>query len=143
MWYVLVVGIVLVIFGLLLLFKPKWLGAFLEVFNKGYMFGDMLVNQFRLLFGLILLFLSAWMVRHVFLFPEMGVVFYPACLFFAFFGMIMIFFPTFMSQISAFLNRVIFHTDSLVLKAHRAFGLLFILIGLYLIYASCLFMCLI
>lgn len=132
MTYMLISGLVALIFGLLLLLSPKFLEAVGEALNVTVMNIDSFLRQNRTTVGLLFLAAAAWVLYVALNYPgiyQLHLVWILALVF----GVLYIFYPQWLEDVSHFFNVKVFPTDKYVMDYGKMVGLLTLVAGAFIL----------
>ena len=135
MVYLLISGIVALLFGLMLLFTPNFLGGVGDVCNRVIMYLDEKLQPFKLWLGLLLVAVGAWLLYVVAKYPELGYLnsVWIVCMFF---GLLFLFLPHWLTWLSSVSNKVVFSTDDVVIGSRKIIGIVIIIVSIYILYGA-------
>jgi hypothetical protein len=135
MAYLMVSGTVSLLFGLIFLFTPAFLGSFGQVFNRVVLFLDERLEPMKKGIGLLLVVVGAWLLYVVTRYPELGYLtwIWLICLSF---GFLSLFFPHWLAWLSNLFNRVVFSTDEVVMGSRKIIGIILLIFAVYIFYAA-------
>jgi hypothetical protein len=131
--YLIVAGIVALFFGISLLLSPSLLGGLGAVCNRAILFLDEKLEPVKKWVGVLLLAVGAWLLYVVITYPELG---YLTALWLVcfIFGLLFLFFSSWLSWLSNVSNRVIFSTDDVVMGSRKIVGIVLLIVGIYIFY---------
>lgn len=132
MIYLMVLGVLAVIFGAFLLMCPECVRNICRFFDEVIMYLDNIASPSRYFIGLLMLALGGWLAYLGFSYPEWWVV-HPIWVILAIFGLLYLFFPRGLKLLSDFFNATVIQTDEVVLNQRRSIGIFFIVAGIYII----------
>ena len=135
MEYLIASGSIALVFGLLLLFAPVFLGSFGALCNRVLMYLDEKLEPIKVWIGLFLLIVGGWVLYISANYPELGylVAVWMICFIF---GLLFLFFSNWLSWLSTISNRVIFTTDEVVMGARKLVGIVLLIISIYIFYMA-------
>jgi len=130
------VGLISLLFGILFLMSPETLGRWSEVGNRTVMVLDEKISPVRNWVGAALLIAGAFMVWAAF--PHSVELWYLHIIgvIALFFGLMFLTYPHGLKNLSRFFDTVLLSTDELILGVRKTLGILLIIAGAYIIYAS-------
>ncbi|MBI5078864.1 hypothetical protein HZB08_02460 [Candidatus Saganbacteria bacterium] len=137
MGYLLGGGIVSLFFGLLLLVAPGLLGALGSTCNVVVLTLDGWLNRSKVWIGVLLLITGAWMLTVAIQYPGEWYI-TAAWIVAVAFGLLFLFFPGWLSWLSKVSNAFLFSADEMVSGARRTFGIVLIIVSVYIFYAALL-----
>lgn len=135
MSYLILIGIVAILFGLLLLLSPENLKGLSSACDKVILKIDDIVLQSRTPMGIALLiagFLILWLVWPYLSLWGLNIVVLLALIF----CLLLIFFPKALEYLRRWSDRSAFSVDNFVLAARKTVGTLLIIAGIFIIYAA-------
>ncbi|MFC1568457.1 hypothetical protein ACFL37_02020 [Candidatus Margulisiibacteriota bacterium] len=133
MTYLLVSGIVSLLFGALFLLSPALLGSLGQALNRVIMFLDQKLESLKLWIGLLLLAVGAWLLYVVANYAELAYL-TPVWIVCLAFGLLFLFFPQWLAWLSNVSNRVVFSTDDVVMGSRKIFGIILLIFSIYIFY---------
>ena len=135
MAWLITIGIFSLIFGMILLFPAgaiRMLDAFL---NKPLVYLDNKLRSFSILSGTALVIIGGWIIwvaasyRELWPLNIIGVIL-------VFFGLLYLFLPGWLDQISTVMNKTLLSPDEMVISIRRSLGIIFIIIAIYIFYSA-------
>ncbi|KPJ69879.1 hypothetical protein AMJ44_02120 [candidate division WOR-1 bacterium DG_54_3] len=133
MEYLIAAGTISLLFGLLLLFAPIFLGNLGAICNRVLIYLDEKLEPVKVWIGITLIIVGGWLLYVSANYPE--VYYLPTFWIICFvFGLLFLFFPHWLSWLSNISNRVIFSTDEVVMGARKLVGIVLLIIGIYIFY---------
>lgn len=132
MIYLMVLGVLAVIFGAFLLMCPECVRSVCKFFDEIIMYLDNITSPSRYFIGILMLALGGWLAYLGFMYPEWWIV-HPIWVILAIFGLLYLFFPRGLKLLSDFFNATVIQTDEVVLNQRRSIGIFFIVAGIYII----------
>ncbi len=135
MGYLVAIGIIVLVFGLSLLFTPTALGKIGEMCNRIVLYLDEKLQPVKVWIGLILIAVAAWLLYVVAKYPELSYL-NAVWIISLFFGLLFVFLPNWLAALSNVSNRIIFSTDEVVMGSRKIFGILLLIISIYILYAA-------
>lgn len=135
MGYLIAAGIVVLLFGLSLIFTSDFLKKLVDTTNKVIVYLDEKLQPVKLWVGLLLVVIAAWLLYVVANYPDLGYLtsVWVICLFF---GLLFLFLPNWLSTLSNVSNKIIFSTDDVVLGSRKIIGIVLLIISIYIFYAA-------
>jgi hypothetical protein len=131
----LVAGIVVLVFGGLLLLMGGFCKHPCEACDRVIFVLDEILSPFRVPVGVVLLAIGGWMFYLVMQYPA-NYLLHPVWVIMLVFGLLFAFLPHWLTRISAVMNRTVFHTDMFVLRFCKIIGITLLLAAVYIIYIS-------
>lgn len=135
MMFLLISGVVALVFGLCLLFSPAFLGGIGAVFNRVVFFLDKKLAVMKKWIGLGLLVIGAWVLYVAVNYPE-AVSLTPIWIMCLAFGLLFLFFANWLTWLSNLSNQMVLSTDEVVMGARKVIGIILIIFSIYIFYAS-------
>jgi uncharacterized membrane protein HdeD (DUF308 family) len=129
-------GLVSLLFGVLFLMSPETLGRWSEVGNRTVMVLDEKLSSIRNWVGAALLIAGAFMVWAAFPYSVELWYLHVIGVIALFFGLLFIAFPHGLKNLSRIFDTVLLSTDELILGVRKTLGILLLIAGAYIIYAS-------
>ena len=135
MAWLITIGIFSLIFGMILLFPAgaiRMLDAFL---NKPLVYLDNKLRSFSILSGTALVIIGGWIIwvaasyRELWPLNIIGVIL-------VFFGLLYLFLPGWLDQISVVMNKTLLSPDEIVISIRRSLGIIFIIVAIYIFYSA-------
>jgi len=129
-------GLVSLLFGVLFLMSPEILGRWNEISNRTVMVLDEKISPIRTWVGAILLIAGAFIIWAAF--PHSAELWYLHVIgaIVLFFGLLFIAFPHGLNNLSRVFDTVLLSTDEVILGVRKTLGILLLIAGAYIIYAS-------
>ncbi len=128
-------GIVSLAFGVVLLSSRRVLLSLVTVLNKSLEFVDGKIKPFRIVLGIILVVIGGWVILVAFGYPGLWYL-HPIGALILFFGLLYLFLPDWLEVSSKLSDRILLSTDEIIVGARKTFGILFIIIALYILYSA-------
>ena len=134
MEFLIVAGIIALLFGILAVFSREILQKMGAVLNKPVVVVDEKLKAVRIPLGIALVLLGGWIISVAFSYPELwylhliGIVV-------LFFGLLYLFVPQWLDVISRFLNQSMLSTDEIIIGTRKTIGVLLILAAIYIFYS--------
>jgi hypothetical protein len=135
MGWLITAGTVSVFMGLLLLFPVEVLRRFWGYLNSPIAYIDSALEGMRVPVGVTLLIVGGWIVSVALNYPILwylhllgGII--------VIFGVFYLFIPRWMERFSSLADQLLFSTDELVLGTRKSFGIILIVVGIYIYYAA-------
>ena len=132
MTYMMISGLVALLFGLLLLVSPKFLETIGEALNVTVVNVDSFLRQSRMTVGILFLVAAAWVLYVVLNYPgiyQLHLIWILALVF----GLLYMFYPKWLEEVSRFFNVKVFPTDKYVMDYGKMVGLLTLLAGAFIL----------
>ena len=136
MVFLLVVGLVDLVFGCILLFAPAPFKGFCSFCDKVFLDIDKKLEPFKFWVGLSEIALAAWLFFITCRFPRARAMLFPFWVIFLFFGVLYVFLPHWMVRISKAAHRKVMDVDEFVIGARRISGFIFIAVSIYILYLA-------
>ena len=136
MGYLLASGILALIFGLLMLAAPVFLGKLGELSNKTILVLNGQLMRYKLWIGLFLLVLGGWMLYVATNYPDPYI--NAAWIITVAFGLLFLFFPKWLDWLSKVSNTFLLSTDELVMGTRRVIAVVLLVVSFYIFYATLL-----
>jgi len=135
MGYLIAAGIVVLLFGLSLIFTSDFLKKLVDTTNKVIVYLDEKLQPVKLWVGLLLVVIAAWLLYVVANYPDLSYLtsVWVICLFF---GLLFLFLPNWLSTLSNVSNKIIFSTDDVVMGSRKIIGIVLLIISIYIFYAA-------
>jgi hypothetical protein len=132
--YLIVSGLVSLLFGFIFLFTPAFLGGFGQILNRVVLFLDERLEPAKKWLGLLLLAAGAWLLYVVANYPELSYLtsVWIICLAF---GLLFLFFSHWLTWLSNISNRVVFSTDEVIMGSRKILGIILLIVSIYIFYA--------
>jgi len=129
-------GLVSLLFGVLFLMAPETLGRWNEVGNRTIMVLDEKLSPLRTWVGAVLLIAGGFIIWAAF--PYSTELWYLHIIgaIVLFFGLLFIAFPHGLKNLSRIFDTVLLSTDEMILGVRKTLGILLLIAGAYIIYAS-------
>jgi len=135
MGYLITIGVIVLVFGLSLLFTPNALGKIGEISNRIILYLDEKLQPAKLWIGLVLIAVAAWLLYVVAKYPELNYL-NAVWIISLFFGLLFVFLPNWLAALSNVSNRIVFSTDEVVMGSRKIFGIILLIISIYIFYAA-------
>lgn len=136
MAYLIAVGIIELMVGIVLLVAPEPFRGFCRFFDRVLWDIDKKVEPNQFWVGISELVLAAWLFYLNILFPEMAPILHPFWIIFLFFGVLYVFLPHRMAWLSKAARRKILPVDEYVMGARRISGFIFVVVSFYIFYLA-------
>ncbi len=127
-------GILSLLAGASLLFFGKVSRGFWNTVNRPVAYIDGILAGIRIPAGIALVITGGWLISVAFNYPELWYLHLVGVLA-LFFGLLYLFLPQWLATLSTAADRLLFSTDELVLGTRKSFGIILILVALYIFYA--------
>jgi hypothetical protein len=127
-------GIFTLLGGILLLFFGERSRGFWDVVNRPIAYVDSVLAGIRVPVGIALVIVGGWVISVAFNYPELWFLHIIGVLA-LFFGMLYLFLPQWLVVFSTAADRLLFSTDEVVLGTRKSFGIILILMAIYIFYA--------
>ncbi len=135
MGWLITAGSVSVLSGLLLLFPVEVLRRFWGYLNSPVAYVDSALEGVRVPVGVTLAIVGGWIVSVAYSYPTLWYLYLLGGII-LFFGVLYLFIPRWMERLSDLADQVLFSTDELILGTRKSFGIILIVVGLYIYYAA-------
>jgi hypothetical protein len=135
MIWLIVSGIVVLVFGILFFFFGALCKHPSEVCDRVLFVLDDILNPYRIPVGIVLLAVGAWILYLVMQYPE-NYLLHLVWVILMVFGLFYVFLPHWQARISATMNRTVFNTDRFVMRFCKTVGVILLLAAAYIVYAS-------
>jgi hypothetical protein len=135
MWYLIMVGIAELIFGLLLFFAPGPFRAISGYLDRVVLDLDEKLEPYRRPIGFLEIALAAWLYYIAVTYPMRGVMLQPFWVMFLVFGILYLFFPGWMSWVSSKVNKKV-SLEQHVINSRQIIGIILIFVSLYIFYLA-------
>jgi hypothetical protein len=135
MIYLIIAGLIALIFGVLMFFSIGFCDKPCEVCDRILFVLDEKLNPYRFVVGLVLLVIGGWLLYLVMQMPQL-IQLHPFWVIAIVFGLLFLIFPHWLVNLSKAADRTIFSTDEKVRKSCKIIGILLILAALYIFYGA-------
>jgi hypothetical protein len=132
MEYLLVCGLISLVFALLLLLSPTVIGSLGSVLNKVLFTVNGWTLKYRIWIGVALLVIGGWIMTVSLSYPDPYIT--AAWLVTVTFGLLFLVLPNWLTWLSSVSNVFLLSTDELVLGARRLIGVIVLIVSLYIFY---------
>ncbi|MBU0687278.1 MAG: hypothetical protein KKB81_05445 [Candidatus Margulisbacteria bacterium] len=123
------------VFGVTLLFAPRYLTQVCAFWNKVIFSLDELLKPYKYVVGIIFIALAGWIALLAFRSSELGLL-HPFWLVLLFFGLLYLFFPNFLDWLSKSAGKSVLQMDEFVVGAYKLYSIILILVSIYLFYSA-------
>lgn len=134
MVWLIAAGIFTLLGGLLLLFFGEKSRGFWNIINSPIAYVDSVLAGVRVPVGIVLVIVGGWVISVAFNYPELWFLHIIGILA-LFFGMLYLFLPQWLVVFSTAADRLLFSTDEVVLGTRKSFGIILVLMAVYIFYA--------
>lgn len=134
MGWLITLGVIALIFGVLLLFSKEVLPALGAVLNKPVAYIDEKLRAIRILTGIVLVIIGGWVISVAFSYPELWYLHLIGVIA-LFFGFLYLFLPEWLAWLSKVSDQVLLSTDEIILGARKSVGIILILVAIYVFYS--------
>ena len=135
MVWLILVGILSLIVGLLLMLPTDLLHRMGKFLNQDVAHTDRFVNSIRVPTGILYSLVGGWVIS-VSRNYNVAWYFYTDGIISIFFGLLLIFFPAWMNSLSGFFDQLLFPTDDAIGRARRLIGVLLLIASAYILLNS-------
>jgi len=133
-WFV-ILGIIALVFGFLFIFSKEILFLVSLIMERPLASIEPRISSIRGIAGGILVLIALWI-----LYTAVRIVgpwyLYLAGLIILLFGLLYLFIPRWVDQMSKFTNRVVFATDEVIVGGRRSIGIVLLILALYFFYTA-------
>lgn len=134
MEWLITLGIILLIFGLIFIFSRNILLALGSFLNQPVASIDKRIKSYRILAGVILVIIGGWVISVAFGYPELWYLHIIGVLI-LFFGLLYLFLPDWLDWLSTVLDQILLSTDEAVIAARKSLGIILIIAAIYVFYS--------
>ncbi|MCU0640537.1 MAG: hypothetical protein MUC35_00425 [Candidatus Margulisbacteria bacterium] len=135
MEWLIVAGIVSLLSGVLLVFSSETLKKLGDLLNTPLGQIDGVLLAARIPAGIALVIVGGWIISVAFAYPELWYLHLVGGLLLAF-GLLYLFLAQWLTVLSQLCDQLLLSTDDLVLGTRKSFGVVLIVIALYIFYAA-------
>lgn len=135
MGWLITAGTVGIFMGLLLLSSAEVLRRFWGYLNSPIAYIDSALEGVRVPVGVTLLIVGGWIISVAFNYPTLWYLYLLGGIILLF-GLFYLFIPRWMERLSGLADQLLFSTDELVLGTRKSFGIILIVVGIYIYYAA-------
>ncbi|MFA5113642.1 MAG: hypothetical protein WC529_05025 [Candidatus Margulisiibacteriota bacterium] len=135
MEWLITAGIVSLLTGILLVFSSDTLQKIGEVLNKPIASIDGAVMGIRLPAGIALVIVGGWIISVAFGYTSLWYLHLIGALI-LFFGLLYLFLPQWLGIVSRVADQLLLSTDELVLGTRKSFGVVLIVVAIYIFYSA-------
>ncbi|MFA4967489.1 MAG: hypothetical protein WC624_04650 [Candidatus Margulisiibacteriota bacterium] len=135
MYYMILIALISLSFGLLLLLSPEKLEWLSAISNKNLINTDAVLMSARNTAGVLMLIAGGLMFWLVFPYPGLWAINIISAIALVF-GLLFLFFPKGLKSLLEFSDRNILSKDDFVVGSRKSFGILLIILSVYIFYAA-------
>jgi hypothetical protein len=135
MEWLIVAGILSLLTGVLLVFSSETLKVIGDIMNKPLGHIDSAVLSVRIPAGIVLVIVGGWVISVAFGYPELWYLHLVGGIILLF-GLLYLFLAQWLSVISRIADQLLLSTDDLVLGTRKSFGVVLIVIAIYIFYSA-------
>lgn len=135
MEWLITAGIVSLLTGILLVFSSDTLQKIGEILNKPVASIDGAVMGIRLPAGIALVIVGGWIISVAFGYASLWYLHLIGALI-LFFGLLYLFLPQWLGIVSRIADQLLLSTDELVLGTRKSFGVVLIVVAIYIFYSA-------
>lgn len=135
MSWLIVIGVLLLVFGALFIFSREMLLAMGAFLNKPVGYIDSKLSAYRMLVGIVLVIVGGWVISVAFRYPELWYLHLIGAVV-LFFGLLYLFLPGWLDWLSKILDQILLSTDEAVIGARKSLGIILIVVAIYVFYSA-------
>lgn len=135
MGWAITAGIVSLLAGVLFLFSSETPNNLGELLNKPVAYIDNALSAVRIPAGIVLVIIGGWIISVGFNYPMLWYLHLFGALI-IFFGLLYLFLPQWLVLLSRLADQSLFSTDELVLGTRKSFGIILIIVAIYIFYVA-------
>jgi len=137
--WLIMVGVVLLVFGFLFIFSRNALMVLGSVMNAPVATIDEKLKSYRILAGVVLVVIGGWLISVAFGYPSLWYL-HIIGVTVLFFGLLYLFLPEWLDWLSSVLDHILLSTDEAVIAARKSLGIILIISAIYVFYSAYLVM---
>ncbi|MDD5382534.1 MAG: hypothetical protein PHH60_02650 [Candidatus Margulisbacteria bacterium] len=135
MEWLLVIGIIALVFSLLLLFSRDLIAVLGEVFNKPVNFIDEKLKAIRMPAGIAMVIIGGWIISVAFSYSQLWYLHIVGTLILLF-GLLYLFMPGWLDWLSNVSSLLLMSTDEQIIGARKSLGVILLVSAIYLFYSA-------
>lgn len=135
MVYLIIPGILGLLFGLILLISPNSLNGVSVFFDKVLFTFEEKLYPYKRWIGIFWIIAAAWLFYLSIRYPELSLL-HPLWILALFFAILYLFLPNWLAWLSNVLNRNVLPTDRYVRGFCKVVGILFLIVSVYILYVA-------
>ncbi len=136
MEYLIVAGMIALVFGAILLFTPSFFQSICLVCDRVLFNLDEGLQPYKKSVGIVLILVAGWFFFMAVKYPAIALMLHPIWIIVLIFGLLYLFLPNWLIRISEVTNRNIFPTDKYIMGACRIAGTVLLIMSVYIFHAS-------
>ena len=136
MVFLLMVGIIELVVGMVLLLAPEPFKGLCGFCDKVFWDIDKRIEPYKFWVGISGMILGGWLLYLAFRFPEASPLLHPFWIIFLFFSVLYMFLPHWMVRISKAAHRKVLPVDEYIMGTRRISGFIFVVVSIYIFYLS-------
>jgi hypothetical protein len=134
--YLVVAGMVALVFGAILLFTPSFFQSICLVCDRLLFNLDDTLQPYKNSIGIVLLLVAGWLFYMALRYPAVALMIHPIWIIVLVFALLYIFLPNWLVRISEVTNRNVFPTDKYIMGACRVAGTVLLIMSVYIFHAA-------
>lgn len=139
MEWLITAGAISLLAGILLLFAGEIVGKIGDIFNRPIAYIDNTLIAVRIPVGIALTVIGGWIISVAFYYPVLWYLYVIGAII-LFFGLLYLFSVRWLKALSSSANMFLFSADTLISETRKSFGLILIIVAIYIFYAAFLAM---
>lgn len=134
--YLIVAGMIALVFGAILLFTPSFFQSICLVCDRVLFNLDEKLEPYKTSVGIVLILVAGWFFYMALKYPPIALMLHPVWIIVLTFGLLYLFLPDWLVRISEVTNRNVLPTDKYIMGACRIAGTILLVMSVYIFHAS-------